>query len=115
MHRLERHALGSKASHQSGNKELQIQPPRHSHIRQAIGSDSELVAPLVVTAVRVKEKLQPRTSLKGHFLETNKKVYGQTDLRRQYFSNNHVLHDSKNLSLKLVILTIRSHYPHQSY
>lgn len=57
MHRLERHALGSKTSHQSGNKKLQIQPPRHSNIWQAISSNSEFVAPLIVTAVRMEEKL----------------------------------------------------------
>lgn len=74
MHRLEGHALGSEAAHQPGNKELQIQPPRHSNIRQAVGSDREFVAPLIVTAVGVKEKLQPGTSLEGHFLETNKEV-----------------------------------------
>lgn len=54
---------------------MQIQTPRHSNIRQAICSDSELVSPLIVTAVRMKEELQPRTILKGHFLETNKVLW----------------------------------------
>lgn len=77
MRWLERHALGSKTAHQSGDKELQIQTPRHSNIWQAICSDSELVSPLIVTAVRMKEELQPRTILKGHFLETNKVMWSR--------------------------------------
>lgn len=77
MRWLEGHALGSKTPHQSRDKELQIQTPRHSNIRQAVCSDSELVAPLIVTAVRMKEELQPRTILKGHFLEANKVMWSK--------------------------------------
>lgn len=56
---------------------MQVQTPRHSNIRQTIGSDSELVAPLIVTAVRMKEELQPRAILKGHFLETNEVMWSK--------------------------------------
>lgn len=91
--RLERHALGSEAPHQPGNEQLQVQRPGHGHVGQAVGGDGELVAPLVVTAVRVKEELQPGPSLEGHFLETSTKAMRSNALEKTPFRITHVLQD----------------------
>lgn len=70
---------------------MQIQAPRNFHVWQAIGSDREFVAPLIVAVIRVKEKLQPRASLKGHFLQSNKTAtfLPSNNTRWQHIRNTH--------------------------
>lgn len=68
---FEGHGAGRQVTHQPGHQELQVGDPGDSDVRQAVGRHSELVAPLVITAVGVEEKLQLGTSFECYFLQTD--------------------------------------------
>lgn len=60
---------GGKTTHQASYQQLQVRHPRNGDVWQTQGSHSELVTPLVITAIRVEEELELRASVKCHLLK----------------------------------------------
>lgn len=73
---LEGHGSGGQPTHEPGDQQLNVGHPGDGDVGQALGCHAELVAPLVVAAVRVEEELELGAGVKRDFLVNQKKFRG---------------------------------------
>lgn len=64
---------GGQPTHEASYQQLQVWHPRNSDIWEAQGCHCELISPLIIAAIRVKEELQLRASIKCHLLRKRRK------------------------------------------